>query len=253
MNKNHKLQQQVEFSLGVTPTLAMGESAVAGEDFAPPNSEPLSSLVPAVREEAQKLVQRLFLASNGLAPKAVLFAGVDASIGCDWLSAVTAKVLAGNVSGAVCLVEGNLRSPSLPRALGVSCDRGLVDSLGESGSIREFAVQIGSGHLWLLSSGSPAQDSMTLLNSDRMKERLSELRREFNYVVMNAPPLNSFADGMILGRLLDGVVLVLEAHSTRRQTALQVAESLRTTKIPVLGAVLNNRTFPIPEAVYKRL
>ena len=252
MNKNYKLQQQVEFGLGVTP-ITMGESAVVGENLAPPNSEPLSSLVPAVREEAQKLVQRLFLASNGVAPKAVLFAGVDGNIGCDWLSAVTAKVLAGNVPGKVCLVEGNLRSPSLPRALGVNSDRGLVDSLGHNGSVKEFAMQIGSGHLWLLSSGAPVQDSLTLLNSDRMKERLSELRREFDYLVVNAPPLNAFADGMILGRLLDGVVLVLEAHSTRRQTALQVAESLRTSKIPVLGAVLNNRTFPIPEAVYKRL
>jgi len=65
--------------------------------------------------------------------------------------------------------------------------------------------------------------------------------------------LNAFADGMLLARLLDGVVLVLEANSTRREAALQVTESLKTTKIVILGAVLNNRTFPIPEAVYKRL
>jgi Mrp family chromosome partitioning ATPase len=94
---------------------------------------------------------------------------------------------------------------------------------------------------------------MVLLNSDRMKERFSEIRREFDYVVVNAPPLGAFADAMVLGRLVDGVVLVLEANTTRREAALRITEGLRATNIPVLGAVLNNRTFPIPAAVYKRL
>jgi Mrp family chromosome partitioning ATPase len=86
-----------------------------------------------------------------------------------------------------------------------------------------------------------------------MKERLAELRSTFDYVLIDAPPLNSYADAMVFGRLADGVVLVLEANATRREAALQVAESLRSAKISVLGAVLNKRTFPIPSALYKRL
>ena len=68
-----------------------------------------------------------------------------------------------------------------------------------------------------------------------------------------APPLSAYADGLILSRLVDGVVLVLEANGTRREAALRVTDSLRKSKIPVLGAVLNNRTFPIPATLYKRL
>jgi len=132
-------------------------------------------------------------------------------------------------------------------------DRDLVDSLERHGPIKDFAKQIGPDNLWLLASASPMQDSTILLNSDRMKERLNEIRKEFDYVVMNAPPLTAFADGMVLGRLVDGVVLVLEANTTRREAAVRVTESLRTTNIPILGAVLNNRTFHIPAAVYKRL
>jgi Mrp family chromosome partitioning ATPase len=86
-----------------------------------------------------------------------------------------------------------------------------------------------------------------------MKERLAELRSAFDYVLIDAPPLNSYADAMVFGRLADGVVLVLEANATRREAALRVAESLRSAKISVLGAVLNKRTFPIPSALYKRL
>jgi len=47
--------------------------------------------------------------------------------------------------------------------------------------------------------------------------------------------------------------LVLEANVTRREVALQVADRLRGMKIKVLGAVLNKRTFPIPESVYHRI
>jgi Mrp family chromosome partitioning ATPase len=253
MSKNYELMQQVEFGLGATPAVTTGQERVAPRELAPTAAQALSSLEPAVREEAQKLVQFLFLNSDKVAPKAVVFAAVDASVGCSWLSAVTAKVLASSVSGSVCLVEGNLRSPSLARELGVDGERGLVDSLRQDGSIREFTKQIGVDRVWFLPSGAAVQDSMTLLNSDRMKERAGELRREFDYVVMDAPPMNVFADGMVLGRLADGLVLVLEANSTRREAALRVTESLRTTKIPILGAVLNNRTFPIPKAVYKRL
>jgi Mrp family chromosome partitioning ATPase len=57
---------------------------------------------------------------------------------------------------------------------------------------------------------------------------------------------------MALGKLADGFVLVLEANSTRREAAMRVTESLSQAQIRVLGAVLNKRTFPIPESLYRR-
>jgi Mrp family chromosome partitioning ATPase len=253
VSKNYDLLQQAEFGLGAAPTFATGENAVAVENVAPATPQDLSSLEPVLREEALKLVQRVFLTGDKAAPKSVLFAPIDAHVGCNWLCAITAKLLAKSVPGSVCLVEGNFRKPSLPDTLGLSPDLGLVDSLVRRGPIKDFAKQMGPDNLWFLASASPMQDSTILLNSDRMKERLNEIRKEFDYVVMNAPSLTAFADGMVLGRLVDGLVLVLEANTTRREAAVRVTESLRTQNIPILGAVLNNRTFHIPAAVYKRL
>lgn len=253
MSKNYDLLQHAEFGLSAAPTFNTEENAVVVENLAKATPRDSSSLELVLHEEALKLVQRLFLTGDKAAPKSVLFAPIDAHFGCNWLCAITAKLLAKSVSGSVCLVEGNFRKPSLPDTLGLSPDRGLVDSLERHGPIKDFAKQIGPDNLWLLASASPMQDSTILLNSDRMKERLSEVRKEFDYVVMNAPPLTAFADGMALGRLVDGVVLVLDANGTRREAAVRVTESLRTTNIRILGAVLNNRTFAIPAAVYKRL
>lgn len=254
MSKNYELLQQAEFGLGAAPTFVTPDRAVVAKDIAPAASQTPSSLEPTVREETLKLVQRVFLThGQTAAPRVVLFATIDVSKGCNWLCSVAANLLAKSVTGSVCLVEGDVREPALSDALGVQCERGLVDALQEDGPVREFAKPIGPDNLWLLSAGGALQDSTVWLNSERMKHTLRAIRSEFDYVVMNAPPLNAFADGMALGRLVDGVVLVLEANTTRREAAVRVTESLRATSIPVLGAVLNNRTFPIPAAVYKRI
>ena len=68
-----------------------------------------------------------------------------------------------------------------------------------------------------------------------MKQIVGQLRSEFDWVVIDAPPLNAYADGMVLSRLTDGVVLVLEANRTRREAALRVIERLRTSRIPLWG------------------
>ena len=253
MSKNYELLQQTGFGFGATRTSTREERSVAAESVRSGSSEILTSMDPVVREETLKLVQRLFLTSEEVAPKAVLFAPVDTSGECGWLCSVVAKLLAKSVTASVCLVEGNFRTPTLSDNFGVRLDRGLVDSLEQGGSIRQFARSIGPDNLWLLSAGATVQDSTILLNSDRLRDRLAELREEFNYLLINTPPLNAFADGMVLGRMVDGVVLVLGADTTRREAAVRVTEGLRNSRIPILGAVLNNRTFPIPAAVYKRL
>ena len=164
-----------------------------------------------------------------------------------------ARILAANTSGSICLVDANFRNPSLSGFFGVPDDRGLADSLIGEGGIRSFAKQLTPSNLWLLSAGDLAPESPSLLNSESLKLRLQELRSEFDYVLIDAPALNLYSDAIALGRMADGVVVVLQADSTRRESALKGLQSLRDAHIEVLGAVLNRRTFPIPEFVYRRL
>jgi Mrp family chromosome partitioning ATPase len=70
---------------------------------------------------------------------------------------------------------------------------------------------------------------------------------------MDTPPMSSYSDAALLGQLTDGVILVIDSASTRREPARIAKENLEAAKIPVLGAVLNRRTYPIPEALYRRL
>jgi capsular exopolysaccharide synthesis family protein len=248
MSKNFELMQQVGIvveSERIAPIVDQHDNSYPSRIDLTPDQ--------VTREESLKLVQRLFLGQDAKRPRAVVFAGIDRGNGCTQLCGETARALAGNITGSVCLVDANLRAPSLPQFFGVTNHWGLTDALQKEGSIRSFAKQVCGDNLWLLSSGSLTSDSMHLLNSEHLKTRFAELRKEFDYILVDVPPLNQYADAMAIGQIADGLVLIVEADSTRKESALKTLETLRAAQIEVLGAVLNKRTFPIPEFVYRRL
>ncbi len=202
---------------------------------------------------ALELVQRVFLSQADGRPRLVVFAGIEHGNGCSETAASVAACLAENAHGRVCLVEANFRSPGLPALFGTTNHYGLTEALREDVPIRSIAKAVNNDRLWLLSSGSLAADSPSLLNSERLKSRFAELRAEFDFVIVDAPPMTPCSDAIALGKLADGVVLVLEAELTRREAAVAAAENLRSAQIEILGSVLNKRTFPIPEKLYRRL
>lgn len=204
-------------------------------------------------ESALTLVQRVFPLQTQEPPRMVVFAGIDQGNGCSKIAVSVAEILARNAPGGVCLVEANFRSPALPRMLGTTNYHGLTDALLEEDPIRAFVKPVSSEGLWLLSSGPLSSDSPNLLTSQRMKVRAAELRNAFDFVIVDAPAMTQYADAISLGQLSDGIVLVLEAGSTRREAALMAVENLRSSKVHILGAVLNNQTSPIPKKIYSWL
>ncbi len=82
---------------------------------------------------------------------------------------------------------------------------------------------------------------------------MAELRSHFDYVLVDAPPLSASNDAIALGAASDGVVIVLKAHASRRETARKAVEDLKAANVRVLGAVLNQRTFPVPDGLYSKL
>ena len=253
MSKNFELLQQAGMNLEL-PAVPEPKSILSGAGVGKQvRSATHQNLEKVGRDESLRLVQRVFLLDGKASPRVVVFAGIDAGNGCSQICARSAEILANSVPGSVCIVDGNFISPSLPEYFGVTNHHGLTDALRGDGSIREYAKQIRLQNLWLLSSGSLPADSGSLLNSVRTKARLDELRKEFDYVLIDSPPLGAYVDAVALGQLCDGLVLVLEANSTRRKATTSVMETLRATQVRVLGAVLNKRTFPIPAALYHKL
>lgn len=252
MSRNFDLLQEMEQSRAVPIEEIAGPAA---SSFPQENEgEHRDPSAQSAADGTLRLVQSIFLLQAQTPPRVVVFAGVDHRNGCSRITAAAAASLASSGRGSVCLVEANFRSPGLPAMLGMTNHHGLTDALLQEGEIRSFVKPVRSAAQFsLLSSGALAADSPKLLNSDRLKDRIGELRREFGFVLIDAPPLMRYPDAISLGQLSDGLVLILEADATRREAAQVIMENLNAAKIPVLAAVLNKRTYPIPEAIYKRL
>jgi Mrp family chromosome partitioning ATPase len=186
-------------------------------------------------------VERVFLVSDKSAPRTVLFTGTEAGSGCTWMCARAGEALASHGSGSVCLVDANLRTPRLHEQFGIANHHGLSDALLQPEAIESFVVRLSPGNLAIVSCGGVVENARVLLTSSRMRARLAELRAIFDYVLVDASAKEA------------GVVLVLKANSSRRETVRRAVHELQLANVKVLGAVLNQRTFPIPEALYKWL
>jgi len=206
-----------------------------------------------IREEIMKLVQRTFLAPAGGARRVVVFTGVDHGNGCSWVCARAAEALAANVEGTVCVVEGNVRTQSLHRYFGVSRSSFLADTVLQHGPVQGLARPIRGTNLWLVSRWALPSDLSQDMGARQLEARFGELCASFGYVLVDAPPVNESAESLMFARMSEGVVLVLAANATRREAARKAKETLEAARVKLLGAVLNKRTYPIPEALYSRI
>ena len=216
--------------------------------------KPRLKLGGAARMEVTRLVHRLFVTPQGMAPKVVLFAGINATSGCTFVAAHACDILAAKHAASVCLVDANFRAPSLHERFGVSNECGLADLvLDPRRSLDSVVRNVGNEGLWLLSSGSWVPNVEELTQSEQMTQRIAELRARFEYVVIDTSPASEYPDATALAGAADGVVLVIRADTTRRDTTLDVQAQFEAAHAQVLGAVLSQRSYPIPESIYARL
>ncbi|MGA2961757.1 MAG: hypothetical protein ABSD96_08800 [Candidatus Korobacteraceae bacterium] len=203
--------------------------------------------------EINQLCQRLFAGGADAADaRVVTFCSVQPAVLQGEICARTAMTLAACVNRSVCVVDSNLLAPSLHKFFGVSNQSGFSEAAMSDSALSSHARQIGDSNLALITAGGAVSD-LHAAQSESTAFRLRELRSHFDYILINGPTLPDRGQGIFLGRLSDGIVLILEANSTRRDTAMRVRFEMEQADVPVLGAVLNNRTFPIPDALYSKL
>lgn len=205
------------------------------------------------RSELVKLVHRVFLLPDSAGRKVVTFAGVQEGIGCSSICAGAAEALAAQVAGPVCLVDANLRRPGLHHYFNVPNLKGLSDAAFSPEPLQNFLSKLPGDKLVLLPAGSKGTRLSAALNSEQLRARITQLREQFEFVLIDAPATNGSTDSILISRLADGAILILESDATRREVARTAKENFESASVRVLGAVLNKRTFPIPRFLYERL
>jgi capsular exopolysaccharide synthesis family protein len=203
-------------------------------------------------EEDAKLIQRVFLSQNSNNPRVVTCCSADLGNGSASVCARLAGNLATQVPGTICVLDANLRSPSLHHLFGIENLEGFTEAVLLDRPLQDYVRNV-RHNLCLITAGTTGVHPHALLASGALRSKVKELRASFDYVLIDSPPATQYTDTSILAPLTDGVILVIEAESTRRETALSAKENIEAAHASVLAAVLNNRRFPVPEALYRRL
>jgi capsular exopolysaccharide synthesis family protein len=148
-----------------------------------------------------------------------------------------ATTLARRRRQKVLLLEGDIRRPSLGSKFGLCQLPGLTEWLrGDRERIPNIYHLEGPG-FWFLPAGSPAENSLELMQSGRLSELMNHLSAYFDWIVIDSPPVLSLADTSVWMRLTDGILLVMREGTTENRLLRRGLEALESSKL--LGAVLN--------------
>ena len=219
---------------------------------APDRRIPFPDLASFTREEVRRLAQRLFLSADNLGShgrRQIVFCGIDNIDGSRLLCARIGRSLAELAQSQVCVVDANVRVFSSSSLLDLLP---FDDSPDPEGGSTKGASRRVSENLWLAARESACSNGASPTLGD-VQTWISGLPAEFVHVVISAPPIGLYTDASLLGQAADGVVLVLEANATRWRAARKAKQALEDSNVRVLGAVLNDRIFPIPEKIYRML
>ncbi len=153
----------------------------------------------------------------------------------------------------VVIVDADLRRPKQHKIFGtMTSGPGLADYVSSHVEISELAVPTDFPNLFLVGSGARPADPVEVLTSDKMNQLVAQLKRGFDYVLFDTPPLLAVADTIAMGPLAEGVVLVVRAGRTPLPALKQAAQKLDLHKIRCLGVILNDVDLIEQDGYYSR-
>jgi capsular exopolysaccharide synthesis family protein len=180
--------------------------------------------------------------SNWQSLRTILFTSAEPSVGKSVTISNLAIVMA-QFGKRVILVESDLRKPVIHSLFGIANENGLKDLIEKSGlttwwgCLKTTKIK----NLLILPAGTGPISSVEALGSERMKSIVDELSTLADVILFDSPPALMFSDAFLMGKLVNGVVIVSKAGRTRIELLKRVVNDLRLAGINLLGVVVQNR------------
>ena len=163
---------------------------------------------------------------------------------------VTTLNLAGSLAQArhtrVLVIDADLHRPSVAEYLGMDRGQspGLIDLITRKDvSFEDVAGRIDALNLSVMSTGQYESGAYELLTSPRLDAIVDEARRQFDYVLIDTPPLMPLPDSRLIGRCVDAYFLVVAAHRTPRKALVEALNLIDRSKL--IGTVFNGDDQPL--------
>ena len=183
----------------------------------------------------------LFSRKGGIAPKVLLVTSPHPQCGKTTTIANLAISLAEG-GRRVLLIDGDLRRPALPQLFGIQATEGLSNTLDEAERADPDSLIRTSAFpgVSVLPSGRIKGNVATLLHSSRLATVIDTVRRQFDFVLIDAPPLLGLADARLFGKFADGLILICRAGRTSVDDLDEARRILEEDGTYILGTILND-------------
>lgn len=191
----------------------------------------------SIAESYRQLRTSLLLSSAGHAPRTLLITSSQPAEGKTTTSVNTAISLA-QTGSAVLIVDADLRRPRVHKIFGLKNNAGLCNYLAGDCDLASL-IQIAMPNLYVLPVGPLPPNPAELLGSTKMRNVVETLAANFDYVIIDSPPVSSFADSLILSALVEGVIIVIRSGFTPREMAQRTKAHLQSVGAKILGVVVN--------------
>ena len=201
-------------------------------------------------ESYRALRTSLLLTSLGAPPKVILVTSALPQEGKTTTSLNCGIVLAQKGS-RVLLIDADLRRPSIHKALGMGPRTGLSNVLTGGATMQQATVRSTVlPTLFVLPAGTPPPNPAELLASANMGEILTQLREQYDHIVIDTPPALSVTDAVIMSTRADAVVLVIRSGQTTKQALRRARDILARVNAKVAGVLLNAADLTSPDYYY---
>jgi polysaccharide biosynthesis transport protein len=191
-----------------------------------------------VTETYRMLRTAILLSQAGGSPKTILFTSGIFGEG-KTVTVVNTAIVFAQMGGRVLVIDADLRRPNCHRALGVGNGFGLTEILTGQREAIEVIRPTATNHLFLLSAGSLPPNPAELVGSKKMQETMTSLGEQYDYILIDSPPVMQVSDAVVLSTIVDGVVLVVSGQQTLRYVAREALSRLSYARAKVLGVTLN--------------
>lgn len=148
-------------------------------------------------------------------------------------------VVLAQANKSVLLIDCDLRRPAVHKLFDLRNLRGFVDVLAREGKVEDYWHEP-LETLKVVTAGPIPPNPAELLGSERFSTLVRQFREDFDYVILDAPPVQIVSDPAIIASQSDGALLVLDAQNTRKMSVRRSIHSLEAVGAKVLGTVMNN-------------
>ncbi|MEA3328189.1 MAG: polysaccharide biosynthesis tyrosine autokinase [Candidatus Omnitrophota bacterium] len=139
----------------------------------------------------------------------------------------------------VLLVDADMRKPRLHTIFKAGNDVGISNFLSGQADFNQSTQKTEIKNLFLVSSGPNPPDPSELLSSHKMKEFIEDAKRKFDFILFDSPPVTVVTDAVVLSRIVDGAVVILESSKTNKRAIPGIDQLLKNSRVRVIGAIIN--------------